>query len=69
MDGKGGLFSLLDDIQRFEGKEANLKFLSSFKQKHGPPGGAGAGLRCGRGSAGRCFRTVTGEHTVYVLYY
>lgn len=50
IDGKGGLFSCLDDIQRFEGKEANLKFLSSFKQKHGPPagggGGGGANLRC-----------------------
>ncbi|CAM9378853.1 unnamed protein product [Hapterophycus canaliculatus] len=47
IDGKGGLFSCLDDIQRFEGKEANLKFLSSFKQKHGPPaGGGGGGLRC-----------------------
>lgn len=50
IDGKGGLFSCLDDIQRFEGKEANLKFLSTFKQKHGPPagggGGGGGGLRC-----------------------
>lgn len=46
IDGKGGLFSCLDDIQRFEGKEANLKFLSSFKQKHGPPAGGGGGLRC-----------------------
>lgn len=45
IDGKGGLFSCLDDIQRFEGKEANLKFLSSFKQKHGPPAGGGGGLR------------------------
>ena len=32
VDGKGGLLSLLDDSQRFETKEANQKFLSSFKQ-------------------------------------
>ncbi|CAN0442613.1 unnamed protein product, partial [Ascophyllum nodosum] len=32
VDGKGGLLSLLDDSQRFEAKEANQRFLSSFKQ-------------------------------------
>ena len=43
VDWKGGLLSLLDDSQRFETKEANQKFLSSFKQSFAPPGGSGAG--------------------------
>ena len=47
IDGKGGLLSLLDDSQRFEAKEANQKFLSSFKQRFAPPGGSGGG-------GGRC---------------
>ena len=45
VDGKGGLLSLLDDSQRFEAKEANQRFLSSFKQSFSPPGGSGGGGR------------------------
>lgn len=45
IDGKGGLLSLLDDSQRFATKEANQKFLSSFKQKFGPVASGGGG-RC-----------------------
>ena len=54
VDGKGGLLSLVDDSQRFETKEANRKFLSSFKQSFAPPGGSGGGgKRCvGAGSDG-----------------
>ena len=43
VDRKGGFLSLLDDSQRFEAKEANQKFLSSFKQSFAPPGGSGGG--------------------------
>ena len=43
VDWKGGFLSLLDDSQRFEAKEANQKFLSSFKQNFAPPGGSGGG--------------------------
>ena len=61
IDGKGGLLSLLDDSQRFETKEANQKFLSSFKQSFAPPGGSGGGGgRCvGAGSDGYSHRCVS----------
>ncbi|CAN0160389.1 unnamed protein product, partial [Ectocarpus sp. 6 AP-2014] len=68
IDGKGGLFSCLDDIQRFEGKEANLKFLSSFKQKHGPPaggsgGGGGANLRGNMAKSGSTYGSISSPVT------
>ncbi|CAB1106500.1 unnamed protein product [Ectocarpus sp. CCAP 1310/34] len=67
IDGKGGLFSCLDDIQRFEGKEANLKFLSSFKQKHGPSagggGGGGANMRGSMAKAGSTYGSISSPAT------